>query len=185
MPGKTIILCTTLALFSGFSRDSVQAQTRTTRPNDLGIEVLGTGVLFSFSYQRMITSWVGLQVGFTHPPSLLEELSPLSDSSPDPGNELITLGGKFYLPDLGTGSPFATGGIVLNSNSDEGLDPVETENFPFVGLGYEFRPSDRVVFRATLYAFFFSQEFVLRYSDSFVPPLRVTPWPGLHVGYTF
>ena len=55
MSGKTIILCTTLMLFSVFSKDSVQAQTRTTRPNDLGIELGGKMFLGSLSYQRMIT----------------------------------------------------------------------------------------------------------------------------------
>jgi hypothetical protein len=34
MPGQTIIVCATLMLFSVFSKDSVQAQTRTTRRND-------------------------------------------------------------------------------------------------------------------------------------------------------
>ena len=101
------MLCTTLMLSSVFSRDSVRAQTRTMRPNDVGVEALGTGVLASFSYHRMITSWLGLQVGFTHPPSLLEEIFPLADSSPESGNELVILGGRLYLPDLGNGSPFA------------------------------------------------------------------------------
>ena len=124
-------------------------------------------------------------MGFTHPPSLLEEISPLADSSPESGNELVILGGRLYFPDVGNGSPFATGGFALNSNPDEELDPVETENFPHVGLGYELRPRNRVVVRVTLYAFFFSEEVVLRYSNDFLPPMRVTPWPGIYVGYTF
>ena len=64
MSGKTIILCITLMLFSVPSKDSVQAQTRTTRPNDVGIELGGKMFLGSLSYQRMITPLVGLQVGF-------------------------------------------------------------------------------------------------------------------------
>lgn len=54
MPGKTIILCITLMLCSVSSKDSVQAQARTTRPNDFGIELGGNGLLGSFSYQRMM-----------------------------------------------------------------------------------------------------------------------------------
>ena len=183
MSGKTIILYTTLMLFSVLSKDSVQAQTRTTRLNDVGIELLGpssvllgTSLLGSVYYQRMITSRVGLQVGFTHPPWV---------SSSKSETKRTALGGKLYLPDLGTGSPFATGGIVLRRNSNEELDPVETEPFPYVGLGYEVRPNDRFVFRAALYALLFSEEFVLRSSESILPPMRVTVWPGIYFGYAF
>ena len=62
MSGKAIILCTTLMLFSSFSKDSVQAQSRTTQPNDVGLELFGKGLLGSLSYQRMITPFLGLQV---------------------------------------------------------------------------------------------------------------------------
>ena len=176
MSGKIILLCTTLMLFSVLSKDSVQAQTRTTRRNDVGIELLGKTRLYSLSYQRMITSRVGLQVGFTHPPWV---------SSSKSETKRTALGGKLYLPDLGTGSPFATGGIVLKRNSDEAIDPVETEDFLYVGLGYEVRYSGGFFVRATVYALFFSEEYVLRHSDDIFPPQRVTVWPGFYFGYAF
>lgn len=189
MPGKTIILCTTLTLFSMVSKDSVQAQARTTRPNDFGIELGGKALLGSFSYQRMITPLVGLQVGFFG----------FSETQ-----AIIPLGGKLYLP-LGNDSPFATGGIVLTRSSVEpsgpietetfpllrslieNSDPIETESIPYVGLGYEVRTNGRFFFRATLYALFFGEEYVLRHSDSdFGPwPSSVFVWPGVHLGYAF
>jgi hypothetical protein len=63
MSKKTVILCTTLMLFSVFSKNSAQAQSRAELRNDVGLELLGKGVYYSFSYQRMVTPSVGLQAG--------------------------------------------------------------------------------------------------------------------------
>jgi len=190
MPRKTIILCITLMLCSVSSKDPVQAQARSTRPNDFGIELLGNGLVGSFSYQRMITPLVGLQVGFF---------------GSSETQVIIPLGGQRNYTRRNA-SPFATGGIVLWRSSDatsgpidteifpllrrlvENSDPIETESIPYVGLGYEVRSNGGFFYSATLYALFLNEEQVLSNNDADWPlPMvgRVIVWPGLYFGYAF
>ncbi len=175
MSGRAIILCTTLMLSSVFSQDSVQAQpftqtaisTRTMRPNDIGLELLGKGLALTLAYQRMITPSVGLQVG---------AFGMGEPNTPDE-QVVITLGGKFYFRPVNA-SPFATGGVTL-------LRGAETENIPYVGLGYEVRHDGGFTWRATLYTLFFGEEAVRRSSDDVIPVRRVFFWPGFYVGHAF
>ena len=159
MSKKTVILCTVLMLFSVFSKNSAQAQSRTTLRNDFGIELLGKAALYSFSYQHMVTSAVGLQAS----------LAALGGSAADATIVFIPLGGKFYFVPK-DGSPFLTGGIVvLTGSSDSG--PIESATYGYAGLGFEFRSTAGFLFRGTAYGLIAGGEFFI--------------WPGLHIGYAF
>ena len=156
MSKKTVILCTTLMLFSVFSKNSAQAQSRTALPNDVGVELLGKAVLYSFSYQRMVTPSVGLQAGLAAWNNL--------------AGVFIPLGGKFYFVPKNA-SPFLTGGVVVVTGQfDSG--PIDTDiAFGYAGFGFEYRSTAGFLFRGTAYGLFFDGEFVI--------------WPGLHIGYAF
>ncbi len=157
MSKKIIILGTTFIVFSVVSINTVQAQSRTTLRNDFGIELLGKALLYSFSYQRMVTPALGLQAG----------LAALGTTGT--AVVILPLGGKLYFVPK-NGSPFITGGIViLTGTVDSG--PVESDTFGYAGLGFEYRSRSGFLFRGTAYSLFAGGEFFI--------------WPGLHVGYAF
>ena len=158
-PRKTAIVCTTLMLFSVFSENSAQAQSRTTLRNDFSFELLGKAVLYSFSYQRMVSPAVGLQAG----------LAALGGSAVDATIVFVPVGVKFYLVPK-DGAPFLTGGIVgLTGSADSG--PIETATYGYAGLGFEYRAIGGFLFRFSAYALIASGEFFI--------------WPGLTFGYAF
>ncbi len=155
MSKKTVILCTTLMLFSVFSKNSAQAQGRAERRNDVGLELAGKAASYSFSYQRMVTPSVGLQAGLA--------------AWNNPAVVFIPLGGKFYFVPKDA-SPFLTGGVVVATGSfDPG--PIETDTFGYVGFGFEYRSTGGFLFRGTAYGLIAGGEFFI--------------WPGLHIGYAF
>ncbi len=155
MSKKTVILCTTLMLFSVFSKTSAHGQSRAELRNDVGLELLGKGVYYSFSYQRMVTPSVGLQAGLA--------------AWNNPAVVFIPLGGKFYFVPKNA-SPFLTGGVVVATGSfDPG--PIETDTFGSVGFVFEYRSTGGFLCRGTAYGLFADGEFVI--------------WPGLHIGYAF
>ena len=157
MSKKIIILCTTFALFSLGSINTAQAQSRTALPNDYGIELLGKGLLYSFSYQRMVSPYLGLQAS----------LATLGGS--DAAIVFIPLGGKLYFVPK-NGSPFVTGGtVILTSTSDSG--PIDSATYGYTGLGFEYRSKGGFLFRGTAYGLFAGGEFII--------------WPGLHIGQAF
>ena len=159
MSKKTAILCTTLMLFSVFSKDSAQAKSRATLKNDVGVELLGKAALYSFSYQRMVTPSVGLQAG----------LAVLGGSATDATVVFVPLGGKLYFVPK-SGSPFLTGGIVwLTGSADSG--PIESATYGYAGLGFEYRSTGGFVFRFSAYGLIADGEYFI--------------WPGLHFGYAF
>ncbi len=160
MTKKTVILCTTLMLFSVFPKNSAQAQSRAELRNDVGLELAGKGALYSFSYQRMVTPSVGLQAG----------LAVWNQNLFNPTVVFIPLGGKFYFAPKNA-SPFLTGGVVMVTGQfDSG--PIDTDiAYGYAGFGFEYRSPAGFLFRGTAYGLFFDGEFVI--------------WPGLHIGYAF
>lgn len=157
MSKRIIILCTAVALLSIGSINTAQAQSRTALPNDFGIELLGKGAVYSFSYQRMASPSLGLQAS----------LAALGGS--EAAIVFIPLGGKLYFVPK-DGSPFVTGGIViLTGTSDSG--PIDSATYGYAGLGFEYRSIGGFLFRGTAYGLFAGGEFII--------------WPGLHIGYAF
>lgn len=155
----SVILVAFMTL-SVFSQDSIQAQTRTELKNDFGIELLGKAALYSFSYQRMVSSKLGLQAG----------LSYLGGSGG--GISFVPVGAKFYFLN-GRASPFLAGGFVATTTEiSSGPDALEdSQTYAYAGPGFEVRSSTGFVVRGTLYA--------LAADGAFIA------WPGLHIGYAF
>ncbi len=158
MSKKTAILCTTLMLFSVLSKNSAQAQSRAELRNDAGLELLGKGVYYSFSYQRMVTPSVGLQAGLA-----------AWTGAFNPTVVFIPLGAKLYFTPK-NGSPYLTGGIVgLTGSADSG--PIETATYGYAGLGFEYRSTGGFIFRFSSYGLIAGGQFFI--------------WPGLHFGYAY
>lgn len=159
MSGKTTILCTSVILFSVFSADSAQAQSRDSLRSDFGIELLGKAALYSFSYQYMAMPELGLQVG----------LSALGGSVADATVLFVPLGANVYFVPK-NGSPFISAGVVtLTGSVDQG--PIESATYGYGGLGFEYRSNTGFLFRGTAYGLIAGGEFLI--------------WPGLHIGYAF
>lgn len=159
MSKKIITLCMTFALFLLGSINTSQAQTRTTLPNDFGIELAGKAVIYSFSYQWMaVPPLLGLQAS-------LGVLGTSEDVV-----VFIPLGGKLYvIPN--DASPFVTGGIVILTGTS-GSGPLKNSTtYGYTGLGFEYRSEGGLLFRATAYGLFAEGEFLI--------------WPGLYIGYAF
>ena len=132
------------------------AQTRDSLRSDFGIELLGKAIVYSFSYQRMVSSNVGLQTGIS------------AWGGSDDFFLAIPIGARAYFSRKSS-SPFLTGGTVLVTGDtfDDDLGTV----VGYVGLGFEFRGESGLLFRGSLYSLFDEGEFLI--------------WPGLNVGYAF
>ncbi len=134
-----------------------QAQTRASLPNDFGAGLLGKAALYSFNYQRMVTTGLGLQAGVG-----------VIGASGDVVM-FLPVGAKLYVLNKNA-SPFVTGGIVLLTGSvDSG--PIESATYGFGGVGFEFRSPGGFLFRTTMYGLFAGGEFYI--------------WPGIGIGYAF
>jgi hypothetical protein len=140
---------------------------RTALPNDLGIELLGRSLIYSFSYQRMVTPLIGLEVA----------VSGLgSGATSGEASETLLFGGaggRLYFMHKDA-SPFATAGVMLISASTDagpfGSDH-STANYGYTGLGFEFRSRAGLLFRGTAYGLMANGGYFI--------------WPGLTVGYAF
>jgi hypothetical protein len=145
---------------STFAHESVHAQSRTLLKNDFGIEFLGKAVIYSFSYQRMVTPQVGLEVG----------LSALGGSGA--AVAFIPVGARYYVISKNH-SPFITAGMTpVFGTIDTGPDNLSGwTKYGYVGPGFEFRSQGGFLFRATAYMLFSGGGYFF--------------WPGLNVGYAF
>jgi hypothetical protein len=138
---------------------SCTSGTRTELPNDLNIELLGRCLIYSFSYQRMVTENFGIEVG----------ASLLGGSGGSVA--FISGGGRVYLLS-GNASPCIGGGIVAVTAST-GSGPFSGDNsasYGYIGPGFEYRSSSGFLFRGTVY-------FLVR-GGFFV-------WPGIQLGIAF
>ena len=155
-----IVILVAFVTLSVFSQDSIQAQTRTELKNDFGIELLGKSILYSFSYQRMVGSRLGLQAGISY----------LGGSGG--GISFLPFGAKFYFLN-GKASPFLAAGLVgTTAKIDVGPGSLEdSSSYAYIGPGFEVRSSGGFVVRGTLYA--------LAADGAFLA------WPGLSFGYAF
>jgi hypothetical protein len=129
-------------------------------PNDMSIELLGRCLIYSFSYQRMVTPNVGIEVG----------ASVLGGSDESVG--FLAAGCRFYAL-TGDGSPCISGGIVAVTAST-GSGPFSSDNsasYGYVAPGFEYRSSGGFVARGSVYVLIRSESFFV--------------WPGVEVGIAF
>jgi hypothetical protein len=145
-------------------------------PNDIGFELLGKSIGFSFLYQRSVNRYVGLEAGLGAV-GVSEDVGTLE--SPEEVNStevMLPLGVRVYaIPQNRT--LFVSGGLVFLTNgpTDSGSGSFGDGSFSgvygYIGPGFEFRSEKGFTFRGTVYGL--------------PTPIGTFIWPGLAVGYAF
>lgn len=164
MSGRLFLLCS-IALGMVLSPASAcmsEELVREKMPNDVGIELLGKGAMYSFFYQHTFDKILGLEAG----------LGVLGGGSEDMNSTIafFPVGVKLYLVPK-DGSLYLTGGgTIVTAGTDSG--PFEdSTSFGFLGLGFEFRATGGFIFRGTAYGLVSGDGFFI--------------WPGLALAYSF
>ena len=134
-------------------------------PNDIGIELLGKSLIYSFYYQRCLNRSFALEAG----------LGALGGGTLEDSATLLffPVGARLYvIPKNGTF--FLAGGVVF-ANASAGKGPFSEDSasatYGYGGLGFEFRSESGFLFRGTAYSLINGGGFFI--------------WPGLTVGYGF
>ena len=138
-------------------------QVRGKLPNDLGMELAGKSLFYSFACQHTLWQYVGLQ----------GSLSILGFDKSLANNSLILfipIGIRFYLFRRNA-TPFITGGAILMNLSPNWSLFGNEDHFQYYGIGFEYRSDYRVLVRGTIYCLHDKKLFLL--------------WPGIFVGYAF
>jgi hypothetical protein len=159
--GAALLLCT--AVSQGQAQGAGKPLVRATMRNDVGIELLGKALAYSFSYQRMLNNSLGLEVA----------VGALGGGGSSTSSTLlfVPVSAKFYLiPKDGT--LYLTGGAVLvSASTNSGPFDNATDFYGDVGLGFEFRSTGGFLFRGTAYVLFANGGYFI--------------WPGISFGYAF
>jgi hypothetical protein len=159
--GAAILLCA--AVSQGQAQSAAKPLVRATMRNDVGIELLGKALAYSFSYQRMVNNSLGLEVS----------LGALGSGGSGSSSTIlfVPVSAKFYLiPKDGT--IYLTGGAVLvSASTTSGPFDNATDFYGNVGLGFEFRSAGGFLFRGTAYGLFANGGYFI--------------WPGITLGYAF
>lgn len=159
--GAAILLC--VAASQSQAQGAPKPLVRATMRNDVGIELLGKAVVYSFSYQRMVGNSLGLEVA----------VGALGGGGSSTSSTLlfVPVSAKFYLiPKDGT--LYLTGGAVLvSASTTSGPFDNATDFYGDAGLGFEFRSTGGFLFRGTAYVLFANGGYFI--------------WPGLSLGYAF
>lgn len=135
------------------------AQSRTELPNDVTLDLLGRCLVYSFSYQRIVTKDVGIEGG----------LSILGGSGASV--VFITGGGRVYLSPRDAAPCISAGFVAVTAQTGAGpFSSDESTAYLYAGPGFEYRATGGFVFRGSLY-------FLIR--DGFFV------WPGLQIGIAF
>ncbi len=161
--GAALLLCAPVS--QGQAQGAAKPLVRATMRNDVGIELLGKALIYSFSYQRMVGPSLGLEAG-------LGALGGSGGSSSSTAILFVPVSAKVYLIPR-DGTLYLTGGAVLAtaSTSSGPFDNSATNFYGQAGLGFEFRSSGGFLFRGTAYGLFGGGGYFI--------------WPGLTVGYAF
>lgn len=134
------------------------AQSRTEKPNDISLELLGRCGLYSMSYQRMLGKTFGLEVGAS-----VVSLGEFATT-------FLFGGGRLYLS-KNNASPTLAGGISYYSEKNYDSGP-----YFYISLGFEYRTSGGFLIRAGV---FFLLGGII---DEQIGKLA---WPGVSFGITF
>jgi hypothetical protein len=135
------------------------AQSRTELPNDVTLDLLGRCLVYSFSYQRIVTKDVGIEGG----------LSILGGSGASV--MFVTGGGRIYLSPRDAAPCISAGFVAVTAQTGAGPFSSDASTaYLYAGPGFEYRATGGFVFRGSLY-------FLIR--DGFFV------WPGLQIGIAF
>lgn len=157
-----LVVCATLCLAAAPAAS--QELVREKLKSDVGIELLGRSLLYSFTYQYTPVKQFGLEVG----------LGALGGGDSDDNTTLIFVpfGGKFYIIPKDGSLYLAAGGVFLNASTDSGpFDESGSTSYGYLGLGFEYRSESGLLFRGSAYGLIAGGGFFI--------------WPGLSVGYAF
>jgi hypothetical protein len=138
------------------------AQSRAVKKNDFTIELGGKCILYSLSYQRMVSEMFGLEVGASF----------LGGAASGEGGGIIFLsgGGRFYFIKKNA-SPTLSGGIIyVTAATTAGPFEGDSGVYFYANPGFEFRQSSGFVVRGGVY-------FLIK--DGFFV------WPGIQLGIAF
>ncbi len=156
MKNRLLVLLVGALVGQTMTTDDAAAQVRDSLRNDFGIELLGKALIYSLSYQYMVTRALGLEVGM---------------AAAGGSNDLVVafpVGGRVYFSTK-SNSPFLTGGaIVITSDS---FDDDFGTTAGYLGLGFEYRAQSGFLFRGSVYSLVAEGGFWI--------------WPGLNLGYAF
>ena len=159
--GTAILLCT--AVSTAQAQAAPKPLVRATMRNDVGIELLGRALAYSFTYQRMVGNSLGLEAA----------LGVLGGSGSSSSTSIlfVPVSARFYLiPKDGT--LYLTGGAVLvSASTTSGPFDTATDFYGNLGLGFEFRSAGGFLFRGTAYGLFADGGYFI--------------WPGISFGYAF
>ncbi len=160
MTRKSLVLSAIALLFSSVA---LTAQIRTTKPNDVTLELGGKCIAYSLGYQRTISPNFSLEAG----------VSLLGGGSGEGSSTLFFLngGGRLYLLKKDT-SPYLSGGLVWISGATD-VGPFEGSAsgvYFYASPGFEFRSPGGFLFRAGVYFLIKGGFFV---------------WPGISLGVGF
>ena len=157
-----LVVCATLccAAAPAGSQELVREKLK----SDVGIELLGKALLYSFNYQYTPVKQLGLEAG----------IGAIGGGSDDDNTMVLffPVGGKFYIIPKDGSLYVAAGGVFLNASTDTGpFDDSESSAYGYAGLGFEYRSEGGLLFRGTAYGLIAGGGFWI--------------WPGLTVGYAF
>ena len=159
-----VLVCAVVVADQAKAQAATPPLARMSARNDVGIELLGKALIYSFTYQRMVAKSLGLEVG----------IGALGGGSSGENTTVVFLpvSAKIYLIPK-DGSLYLTAGAVLVTAAvDEGPFDGSASNFyGQVGLGFEFRSAGGFLFRGTAYGLFADGGYFI--------------WPGLTLGYAF
>ena len=142
--------------------NNLSSQIRSKLPNDVGMELAGKSLIYSFSGQYTISNRIGLSGGIS-----------LFGMSEEGDNNLVIfvpMGARFYFLKKNA-SPYFTSGIVLLNLAPMLLLFKSEEKYNYFGLGFEYRADSGILVRGTLYCLQNENYFLI--------------WPGIHVGFAF
>lgn len=158
----------------GMGADAMASNnTRVSNPNSVNVELGGRGLLYTFSYDRVLSDELSVGFGFGTVP-----MNDLFGNTTNVSATIVPLYLSYYFM-REAGSLFATAGASLVANSSSvsglktsvgGLQLSSTPLLPTAGVGYEFRSDPG---------------FLVRVAGYLILGQTVAPWGGFSIGYSF
>ena len=147
--------------------------TRVTNPNAVSLELLGRGLLYGISFDRVVSDDLVAGASFGR-----VSLNDLAGNDVNSSTTLIPVYMNYYFM-REAGSAFITAGADLVLNSDEvkgrkaaysGVEFSSTPLLPTFGVGYENRSDAGFLFRVAAYGIIGN---------------KLAPWLGFSMGFSF
>lgn len=163
------------ALTAAFGASPARAEhTRVTNPNAVSLEVFGRGLLYSISFDRVMSDDLVAGVGFGRAP-----LDEMNGEDANASTSLVPVYMNYYFM-REANAAFVTAGATLVVNNDDAKNRKATYSgvefgssmplLPNFGAGFESRSDAGFLFRVAAYG---------------VIGKNIAPWFGFTLGYSF